>query len=278
MFRAFEKETGMILRLGTGVFILCVIIFRTFSCWAVANERPILIISSYNPEAYQTAQNISEFIEEYKSLGGMQPVIIENMNCKSFSEAPMWKSHMHEILVKYSEKNRPSLIILLGQEAWASYISQDNIMPEVPLLCGMVSRNAIILPDDKVVLSDWEPESMDVLQERNFKVGGFLYEYDVEKNIELIQRLYPDVRHIAFISDNSYGGVSLLAHVKKEMRHFPELGLICLDGRKHTIYTIVDEIAALPEKTVILMGTWRVDKNEGYFMKNATYTMMSANP
>lgn len=278
MFRAFEKETGMILRLGTGVFILCVIIFRTFSCWAVANERPILIISSYNPEAYQTAQNISEFIEEYKSLGGMQPVIIENMNCKSFSEAPMWKSHMHEILVKYSEKNRPSLIILLGQEAWASYISQDNIMPEVPLLCGMESRNAIILPDDKVVLSDWEPESMDVLQERNFKVGGFLYEYDVEKNIELIQRLYPDVRHIAFISDNSYGGVSLLAHVKKEMRHFPELGLICLDGRKHTIYTIVDEIAALPEKTVILMGTWRVDKNEGYFMKNATYTMMSANP
>ena len=90
MFRAFEKETGMILRLGTGVFILCVIIFRTFSCWAVASERPILIISSYNPEAYQTAQNISEFIEEYKSLGGMQPVIIENMNCKSFSEAPMW--------------------------------------------------------------------------------------------------------------------------------------------------------------------------------------------
>lgn len=278
MFRAFEKQTEMILRLGTGVFILCVIVFRTLSCWAVVNERPILIISSYNPEAYQTAQNISEFIEEYKSLGGMQSVIIENMNCKSFSEAPMWKSHMHEILVKYSEKNRPSLIILLGQEAWASYISQDNTMPEIPLLCGMVSRNAIILPDDEVVLSDWEPESMDVLQERNFRVGGFLYEYDVEKNVELIRRLYPDVRHIAFVSDNSYGGVSLLAHVKKEMKQFPGLGLICLDGREHTIYTIVDEIAALPEKTVILMGTWRVDKNEGYFMKNATYTMMSANP
>lgn len=278
MFRAFEKQTGMILRLGTGVFILCVIIFRTLSCWAVINEKPILIISSYNPETYQTSQNISEFIEEYKSLGGVQPVVIENMNCKSFSEAPMWKAHMHEILVKYSAGNRPSLIILLGQEAWASYISLDNTMPEVPLLCGMVSRNAIILPDDKVVLSDWEPESMDVLQERNFRVGGFLYEYDVEKNIELIQRLYPDVRHVAFVSDNSYGGVNLLAHVKKEMRRFPELDLICLDGRKHTIYTIVDEIAALPEKTVMLMGTWRVDKNEGYFMKNATYTMMSANP
>lgn len=69
MFRAFEKETGMILRLGTGVFILCVIIFRTFSCWAVANERPILIISSYNPEAYQTAQKYFRIYRRVQIIG-----------------------------------------------------------------------------------------------------------------------------------------------------------------------------------------------------------------
>lgn len=30
--------------------------------------------------------------------------------------------------------------------------------------------------------------------------------------------------------------------------------------------------------TVIMVGTWRVDMNEGYFMRNATYAMMEATP
>ena len=49
-------------------------------------NSPILIISSYNPETFQTSNNISEFLDEYKLLGGDSPVFIENMNCKSFSE------------------------------------------------------------------------------------------------------------------------------------------------------------------------------------------------
>lgn len=255
-----------------------IISFHLYAGATDASDNPILIISSYNPETYQTSQNISEFLEEYKSLGGTCPVIIENMNCKSFSESPLWKSQMKEMLDKYTGSKRPAVILLLGQEAWASYISQATHMRDIPLLCGMVSRNAIILPDDSVRLVDWVPESLDVLQESNFKVGGFLYEYDVVENLHLIRKFYPEVKHIAFISDNSYGGVNLQAHVRKEMRRFPELDLICLDGREHTIYTIVEEIRNLPKNTVILIGTWRVDRNESYFMRNATYSMMSANP
>ena len=33
---------------------------------------------------------------------------------------------MASILGKYKGKNRPSLVILLGQEAWSAYISQDT--------------------------------------------------------------------------------------------------------------------------------------------------------
>ena len=62
------------------------------------------------------------------------------------------------------------------------------------------------------------------------------------------------------------------------MKKFPELDLILMDGRRHSIYTIVEELRQLPENTVILVGTWRVDMNEGYFMRNATYAMMEATP
>ncbi len=38
------------------------------------------------------------------------------------------------------------------------------------------------------------------------------------------------------------------------------------------------KLRQLPENTVILVGTWRVDMNEGYFMRNATYAMMEVTP
>ena len=38
-------------------------------------------------------------------------------------------------------------------------------------------------------------------------VGGLLNKYDVRRNIELIRSLYPEVENIAFISDNTYGGI-----------------------------------------------------------------------
>lgn len=151
----------------------------------------------------------------------------------------------------------------------------------VPIIGGMVSRNAVLLPDGNIDLENWEAESVDVVSDsvQKLKVFGFAYEYDVVANLQLILDFYPETKHLAFISDNSYGGVSLQALVKKEVKEkFPNLDLILLDGRRHTIYSISDTIARLPEKTVILLGTWRVDKNDGYFMRNTTYSMMMANP
>lgn len=115
----------------------------------------------------------------------------------------------------------------------------------------------------------WNPESIDVFKDmpnRNIK-AGYAYEYNVKKNIELILSLYPLTRNIAFISDNTYGGISLQALVKKEMRKFPNLNLILLDGRFKTIYTIIENISNLPPNTAILFGTWKVDASNAFFMR-----------
>ena len=66
---------------------------------------------------------------------------------------------MASILGKYKGKNRPSLVILLGQEAWSAYISQDTeIAKKTPSICGMVSVNGLVLPDDSIDTRVWEPE------------------------------------------------------------------------------------------------------------------------
>ncbi len=238
----------------------------------------ILVISSYNPDANNILTTVSDFSYRFTELGGTAVIVTENMNCKSFSEAHRWKGAMREILEKYRDSRRPSMVILLGQEAWSAYLSQDKQLDrDVPVFCGMVSRNAILLPtSQEITLEDWEPTSIDVFDDISEVdiVGGFVNRYDVSKNINLILDFFPETEHIAFISDNSYGGVSMQALVKKEMAMFPNLDLILLDGRKHSIYTISDQISHLPPRTVILIGTWRMDKNDGYFMPNAVYAMM----
>ncbi|MDR0428866.1 MAG: response regulator [Tannerellaceae bacterium] len=244
-------------------------------------ESRILIISSYNPDTKNTTQNITEFLDEYKLLGGTSTVAIENMNCKSLFEAPSWKSKMADILSKYTGENTPDIIIILGQEGWSSYLSIDSEDKDrVPVLCAMVSNNAVLLPDSTVKLSEWTPQSMDLqsILDTNPTVSGYLYSYDIKKNIDLIQKLYPETKHIALITDNSYVGVALQSHVEKELKKIDDLDLILLDGRKNSIYTIISQIENLPPRTALLLGTWRVDVNESYYIGNATYAMMSAKP
>lgn len=265
-------------------FIISLSILPTINVAAKRSPHNyILIISSYNPETAKTAKNISTFLDEYRSLGGKTPISIENMNCGSFLDSYLWKEQMRKTLKKYLiDKIPPRLIIILGQEAWSSYISQEKLVSNIPILCGMVSRNAIILPtiSDKEKLKEWEPKSVDVFKDicKSQSILGFSYDYNVEKNIQLIRRLYPQTKHIALVTDNTYGGVCLQAYVKKEMRKFPDLDLVLLDGRKNSIYTVVDNIRLLPSNSAVLLGTWRVDKNNAYFMNNATYMMMGANP
>ena len=273
----------MLGRLGY-LFICFLWLLQSTEVLAVSKDKkPILIICSYNPAAHQTSVTISDYMDEYSKLGGQRDIVIENMNCKSCSEAPLWSAMMAQILAKYQGEKHPAQIILLGQEAWAAYLSQrDEMQVKVPVMCSLANSNVVILPKDTVENLDcWMPESVDIFEDHldiPELESGFINQYNIEGNISMIQAFYPKTKHIAFISDNTYGGVTMQALVRKEMKKFPDLDLILMDGRRHSIYTIVEELRQLPENTVILVGTWRVDMNEGYFMRNATYAMMEATP
>lgn len=244
-------------------------------------EGPILIVTSYNLETRSISDNLSAFMDEYRQRGGKYTPIIESMNCKNLSEAYLWKSRMASILGKYKGKNRPSLVILLGQEAWSAYISQDTeIAKKTPSICGMVSVNGLVLPDDSIDTRVWEPESKNIYTDFGDYniVAGYVYEYDVDKNIELMRRFYPDMRRVAFISDNTYGGLSMQALVKKEMEKYPDLETIWLDGRTETFMEVSERMRRLPQNTCVLLGTWRVDCTESYVIGNTTYMLRDANP
>lgn len=244
-------------------------------------DKVILIITSYNPDIHRTSENISAFMEAYKARNGRYRVAVETLNCKNLSEAYLWREKMEEILLKYIGRNTPALVVLLGQEAWSAYLSQDpDKVQHVPAICGLVSRNTLILPKDSTSLHNWEPENKDIYTDfpgYNI-VGGYVYEYNLEKNIQLVQRFYPNTSKILFLSDNTFGGVCMQTWLKKEMRKFPEYELELLDGRRLTFMEVNGRIRNVSDSTCVLVGTWRVDCTEDYVLGNTTYMLHDANP
>lgn len=107
---------------------------------------------------------------------------------------------MTQILAKYQGEKHPAQIILLGQEAWAAYLSQrDEMQVKVPVMCSLASSNVVILPEDTVgSLDSWMPESVDLFDDHlnipELK-SGFINQYDIEGNLRMIQAFYPKTKH-----------------------------------------------------------------------------------
>lgn len=245
----------------------------------IRNER-ILIITSYNPDTERTNANLSEFFRKYKTLAGSTTnVCVETMNSKNLSEAPLWKDRMEGLLKKYTNEP-PSLIILLGQEAWVSYLAQTSeLAHKTPSMAAMVSTNTIELSSDIKNFRTWMPKSKEYTDFKDFNiVGGIFYKYHVDRNIELIKDFYPNTRNIAFLSDFTLGGLTIQALVRKEMTKYRDLNLQLIDGRRYTLFGACKQLKEIKEGTVLLIGTWRIDCSENYVLANTTSVLRDANP
>lgn len=271
------KRTKVILSLLVFLFIIS---SYTFS--QPKEKAPILILSSYNPETSSVSAYISNFINEYKQKEDDRAIIIENMNCKSFSESPLWTNLMRNMLFKFSKMNpKPAVIILLGQEAFTSYLSQPiSSLCGIPVMCGMVSRNSIQFPIGDFNPELFEPRSIDALRltSKYHIVGGYMYEYNIEKNLQLIHQYFPNTKKLAFLTDNSCGGLCLRSYIRFVMQSHPQYESRMLDGRTNTVYSMINELAKLSNQTTLVLGTWRIDKNEGFFLHNSAYLMKDVNP
>lgn len=264
------------------ILILALILSFSNTISAIeSGEETILIVSSYNPDTYAVSENLKTFMAELRSKDVNVRVSVENMNCNNLPEAREWKQRLADILSKYRGLDRPALVIFLGQEAWSAYLSQTN--PEyksLPSMCAMVSRNTVILPSDSVDVRTWLPESKDIRNDFNdFNiVGGIVYEYKIRENIELMKKLYPDINSIMFLTDNTFGGVSLQAWIRSKEYKYPDYKFGYLDGRSLTFKDVDLEIANIPENTALFCGTWRVDSSNDYVIGSTTHVLREANP
>ena len=263
------------------IVFIALLFFSPRLCNAADTEESaeeILFITSYNSDTKYTYDNISTFIQTYTQLGGKYSTIVENMNVTDLSQAHKWKETLTEILDKHPGAK---LVIFLGGEAWSSFLHlEDEKYKRLPVFFAMASRNGIRIPDEPIDMQQYEPQSIDLterMKEYNVKYCSS-YEYDINKDIEMMKYFYPEMEHLAFVSDNTYNGLAEQAWFKKNLKNHPELLITYIDGRIHTLDMAVNQLRVLPKNSVMLLGIWRIDNRGITYMNNSVYAFSKANP
>lgn len=274
----------------TGILLLLSVLFN-LPLLAQAERRtappkelaPVVIVSSYNTAVRHVNENLAEFLEEYTRSGMANPITVEDINAHNLPDCLGWRVRLRRVLRKYYEKgNRPACIVLLGLESSSVFFSFDD--PELkrtPVVVGMIGSALVKIPaQERLDIAAWDPESYDLTKDFNDYniVGGQLYYYDVKRNLDLIKRFYPKCNTLTFMTDNTLGGVTMLALFKKYVQNDRRFDVKYIDGRKMSIIDADEAISNMPPSQALLIGTWTADNSNSYVVRNSTYTFGQTNP
>lgn len=274
-------------------FIICLIISTLLNVHLFAQEStqkelrkniaPVVIVSSYNPDVRSVSENLSEFYDEYTKGNQPNPIAIEDINALNLPDSKNWRKRIKTVLEKYYKGGgKPACIVLLGNEASTAFFSlEEQKYKATPVIVGIRGTAIVKLPkQDSIDTKKWSPEVHDLTTD--FKdyniVGGRVYQYDIKKNFDLIKYFYPKCDTLAFLSDNTLGGVTMKAAIMKYAKSDRRFVMRYIDGRVLSFMDVDEVVSNLPSTQALLVGTWRVDDSNRFIVRNTTYTLCQNNP
>lgn len=278
-----KSNTVAILRFIMLIVVSIMIPLSTVASDDVYSENYILYITSYNLEIKGVSENVKPFVKRLNETNPDIQVVVESMNYNGINEINKWKKQMTVVLDKYlSSDRKPLMIVITGREALTVYLSlNDPRVQNMPIVTGRCSSDIVTLPDnDELDYKYWEPESKNLYSDfRHFNiVGGVVSGFDVAKNIEFIKSLYPQNKGIIFVTDNSLGGISLKALMKKYVETDKSTYIVFSDGRVGTFKTFTKKLATTPKNFAILLGSLRFDSNDNLALTTSPDQLCRINP
>lgn len=240
----------------------------------------VLIISSYTNDSKRYTDFAKDIAKEWELQDVKLETKTEYLNIIGFNRINTWHANIKEILAKQDTSKLKS-IILVGQEAWSIYLSINYELPKVPFFGVLVSQFGIKIPEYVDDINTWKPQSVDTrkLAEQKGQCGALFNYYDFEENIKFILKLYPDIKEIGFMSDNTYGGVSLQSRFDQVMKSkFPGLKPVILDGKRLTLDEMKETVAEGGNQIAILLGSWRINNHGSYYQNTTMGEIVSSRP
>ena len=218
-------------------------------------QEYILVLNSVN---YDEVWTNGVYQSIYNTFNGSQYAIrTEELMVPTIANADEAEAKRNSLLEKYPI--RPKVVVFIGDPGWIVYRSLfDSEWKEVPvLICysrktmpgcieNLLSRN---ISDKELV-----PASQML---KGYNITTLYQPFYMKETIELMQRIQPEIKNIAFISDNRYISLCAQKEVEQAMAdYYPSLKLDILTTTRLSTEQLLDTISRYNKETGILYYSW----------------------
>lgn len=262
------------------LFAIMVLSFFLHATSYAEERKYALIVTSFQVELNKYQQNLNDFYNEVNKEHPDLVYVVENMNCRSLDEFNEWHGRIKGIVNKYSAE-KPQFVLLLGNEALSSYLSLDNdFVQTVPAFAMLVNDKVVEITDEPADIKNCQPKmrSFSIGMKGCRIMGAVAYHYDIDTNVKLAKKLFPQTEKIFFFVDNTFGGFNLLGLANEWKRVSAgknNIDMQIVDGRSYTfenagkIYKNIN-----PATEMAMFSTWRIDETGNYFVISTTKKLL----
>lgn len=159
----------------------------------------------------------------------------------------------------------PAAIVLIGDPGWIVCRELfDDVWKDVPVV---VTNARDRLPASVEILLSHAPlteaNSVPAKWRRGYNITTLKQHYYIKETIELICQLIPDMKRLAFISDDRYISEETRCDMKEVVtKHFPDLPLELLSTTQLSTEALLDTLHSYKSNTGIIYYSWFESHNK----------------
>lgn len=245
-----------------GLFLIIEGILSPVSARAESSNKEVLVLNSINfnlPWAKHFYWYVHDALQK-KDIS----VKAESLSVPALANRMEANAIVGHLRQKYPVP--PSAVVLIGDPGWIVCRELfDDIWKDVPVI---VTNARDRLPASLDVLLSHAPltETNSVSGEewrRGYNITVLKQHYYAKETIELIYQLIPDMKRLAFISDDRYISEETRGDVKEAVeKNFPDLQLELLSTTHLSTEMLLDTLRSYEPNTGIIYYSWFESHNE----------------
>lgn len=220
------------------------------------NSAEVLFLNSINfnlPWAKTVYWQAHEILEKKGITAKAESLSVPAMESRAEVDALL--AHLKE---KYPVP--PTLVVIIGDPGWMVCRELfDDVWKDVPVI---ITNSREYLPDTLETLLSHEPlTAANTVPADTWRKGYNLtylrQAYYVKETIELMRKLMPEMKSLAFISDNRYISKMVLSDVENTVENFfPELELQRLSTVTLSTEMLLDTLRSYDHTTGLIYYSW----------------------
>ena len=219
------------------------------------NQEYILVLNSVNFDEVWTNgiyQSICKSFDE-----SPYAVKAEELMVPTIASAEEAAAKRNSLLEKFPQC--PKVVVFIGDPGWLVCRPLfDDEWKDIPILI-CYSRESMPASLENLLsrnLSDQQLVPAGQLM-KGYNITALYQPFYIRETLELMQHIQPDIRNIAFISDNRYISLCAQKEVEQTMStHFPSLKLHLLTTTRLSTEQLLDTISRYNKETGILYYSW----------------------